>query len=849
MMAGMSPRVGKRRPWPSVVARTALVVTLLPQLGILWILHRPSPTRLPAALVAAATERLLGEATLAVERATIDRRGEVRLDGLRIEHAPSGVVFLGEARVSPSWSGLLGWEDAPPRLAARGRLADLRADGAGATLAEDVVLRAGDPSGATLELATRIGGVRLRLASHTMALLPKRPVTAARAGTTPDWRAWLREAGRLEGGAEVIAGEGIWQAEVAVRAGDSPSGSWRLGKLEGWALDDMGDLVGWARAEGVCLGDLSAGVIRGHAWPGMASLAIEDGRWGTLEGVRAGGTLVATRDATRARLALWAGDSAVRLRLSDPEGKAGWQVDRLAGVLRAPELLRLPGSAEALRRAGIDLAGGVELADATLEIASGAVTSAQGWFAIRDAGWKDIRPAIIRPERPSAALRGHARVDIVAGSFAATQLDLAGLTGSIEGGLTAGSPYVVRLASTPGNPVHPGCLDSLLGDWWEDLWRRFDLTTGGACPQADVVVKGRWGSSVAEEVKVGATLERFGFMGARFVDTAVRVRATGTSTVVDIDQLTGELEGKAAGSARGTVTWDWTSGQGLPDIRAEGDLHPLVALRLQEGGAAHVGRLRGAVFGEPYLKVAIPAKGTTTVNLTTRGPSDILGAKFGPLNLDFALDPRKPGMIHLTGAGDLAGGTVSLVLEGDFGTRNRVESLKVDGVRWAKLPQALPFLFSEQPEAESSDATLTGSFAGALDLGTHPTVEGQGDFVLRDSQLRRVQLFGVLTEGLDTLGLGFSGYDLTEARGEFQVKEGKVRLPRLVIGGEDAELRLAGTVDLNSGGLKLAGDFQLKDSRWGPLGLLNPNRLITKVIKIKVGGTLAKPETKVGAGF
>lgn len=847
-MGRSSPRSGGR-PWSSVLARTALVATLLPQLGILWVLHRPSPTRLPAALVAAATERLLGEATLAVERATIDGRGEVRLDGLRIEHAASGVAFIGEARVSPSWTSLLGWQDAPPRLAARGRVADLRAEAAGAALAEDVVIRAGDPAGATLELATRVGGIRLRLVSHTMSLLPHRPVTVARAGVEPDWRAWLREAGRLEGGAEVIVSEGVWQAEVAVRAGDSPSGGWRLGALEGWVIDDMGDLVGWARAEGACLGDLSAGVIRAHIWPGMASLSLEEGRWGTLGGIRASGTLAASRESTRARLALSAGDSAARLRLIDPAGAAGWRVDGLSGIIRAPELLRLPGAAEALRRAEVDLTGGIELADATLETKDGAIVSAQGWFAVRQAGWKDIRASIIRPERPAATLRGHARVDLTGGTFAATQLDLAGLAGSIEGGLAAGSPYVVRLASTPGNPVHPGCLDSLLGDWWVSLWRRFDLSTGGACPHADVVVKGKWGASMADEVLVGATLERFGFMGARFLDTAVQVRATPASTVVRIDRLTGELEGKAAGSAHGTVAWDWTSGDGLPDIQAEGDLHPLVALRLHEGGAAHVGRLRGAVFGEPYLKVAIPAKGTTTINLTTRGASDILGAKLGPLSLDFLLDPREPGMVHLTGSGELAGGRVSLDLEGDFGTRNQVTSLKVEGVRWAKLPQALPFLFNEQAQAESSDATLSGSFAGALDLGTNPAVEGQGDFVLRDPQLRRVQLFGVLTQGLDNLGLGFSGYDLTEARGQFRIKDRVATLPNLVIGGEDAELRLAGTVDLNSGGLKLAGDFQLKDSPWGPLGFLNPNRLITKVIKIKVGGTLAKPDTKVGAGF
>lgn len=846
-MGPRTPRSGSR-PWSSALARAALVATLLPQLGILWVLHRPSPTRLPSAVVAAMTDGLLGDATVAVERATIDRRGEVRLEGLRIEHAPSGVGFVGEARVRPSWSGLLALATEPPRIMARGRLTDLRA-ASGATLAEDALLRAGDPAGATLEVAARVGGVRLRLVSRTMELLPRRPVAATRAGAAPEWREWLREGGRLEGGAEVIVSEGVWQAEVAVRAGDSPSGNWRLNRLEGWAIDDMGDLAGWARAEGACLGDLAAGAIRLHVWPGMASLAVEEGRWGALEGIQAGATVVATREATRARLSLRAGESAARLRLVDPAGEAGWQVEGLSGMLRAPELLRLPGTAEALRRAEIDLAGGIELAGATVETKDGAIVAAQGWFAVRQAGWKDIRASIIRPERPWAALRGHARVDLAAGTFAATQLDLAGLAGSIEGGLAAGSPYVVRLASTPGNPVHPGCLDSLLGAWWVDLWRRFDLNTGGACPQADVVVKGKWGAAVADEVLVGASLERFGFMGARFLDTAVRVRATPASTVVTIDRLTGELEGQAAGSARGTVTWDWSSGQVLPEIRAEGDLHPLVALRLHETGAEQAGRLRGASFGQPYLKVAIPPRGPTTVNLTTRGESDILGARLGPVNLDIVVDPGKPGLVQVDGTAELAGGRVSLDLEGDLGSHNQVRSLKVEGVKWAKLPRALPFLVQERAQGEASEAVLDGAFSGRLALGAHPEAEGIGRFSLKDPQLRRVQLFGVLSQGLDTLGLGFSGYDLTEAKGEFRIKDRVATLPSLIIGGEDAELRLAGTVNLNSGGLRLAGDFQLKDSRWGPLGLLNPNRLITKVIKIKVGGTLAKPETKVGASI
>lgn len=788
---------------------------------------------------------MLGEATASVAKATVDNRGVVRLEGLRVEHAPGGVAFEGAARVAFPWSDWLAGRPSTPLLLARGDLLDLGAGGA--ALARDLVVRAGDPAGAWLEGAARLGDVAIRAEALAAAPIRSRLARGGDAEAGPDWRAALREVARLEGGAEIRVEHGGWTAEAALRGKPGSAGGWRLGALEGWLAEDGGDLVGWARAEGLGHGDLEAGALRGHILGSWATVTLGDGQWGALRGVEATARIVTGRQGGRARVGITAGDSRAALHLVDPRGPEGWRLDGLSAKLRSGELLRLPGVAEALRRAEIDLAGGIEVADATVALAGGAVTRAEGWVAIGKAGWKDIRPSIIRPERPDAALSGHVAIDLAARRFVASRLDLAGLAGSIEGGLAAGDDYVVRLASTPGNPVHPRCLDSLLGGWWIDLWRRFDLTTAGVLPHADVVVKGKWGASEADLVRVAASLGRFGFMGARFAGTDVRVEATPSSTVVHIERLLGELEGGPAGSAKGTVTWDWASGQTSPDIRAEGDLHPLVALRLHAQGAEHAARLRGSTFGGPWLRVHIPPVGATTVELRTKGESEILGARLGELDLRLSVAAEAP--MVLSGTAGLAGGKVTLDLAGDLGARSEVRSFRAEGVRWALLARSLPFLFTDPSKDADSEAVLDGSFKGLLRLDPSPSIEGEGAFSLKDPQLRRVRLFGVLSQGLDNLGLGFSGYDLTEATGDFQIKDNQATLPRLVIGGEDAELRLAGKVDLNSGVLNLNGNFELKDSPWGPLGLLNPNRLITKVIRIKVGGTLANPETKVRSGL
>jgi hypothetical protein len=45
------------------------------------------------------------------------------------------------------------------------------------------------------------------------------------------------------------------------------------------------------------------------------------------------------------------------------------------------------------------------------------------------------------------------------------------------------------------------------------------------------------------------------------------------------------------------------------------------------------------------------------------------------------------------------------------------------------------------------------------------------------------------------------------------------------------------------------GSFVIKDSPWGILGYLNPNRLITKALRIKVRGPLDNPDAKVRPDF
>ena len=853
-MGKRSPRAGKRRAKRTTLTRAALILLLLPQLAALWVLHRPSPTSLPPRIVGWVLDVALGEATARCERATIDRSGRIRLDGLVIGDPEAGLGFEGEARLAPDWRGCLGLGELRGQGAVRGRIVSADPDGPSA---EEIVARVDAGESLLLTLALRAGEIRLR------AELTGGPPAAAEkdeepAETDPPWqdRRWqalARELRALEGGVELRARGDAARAEFAARGRPERSVTtpWSLGSARGRAT--LGP-EGWSaegRLERFRLGELQVASLAARATDGQVDVAAEGAAWSALTDIALlvrGDPFAAASEQDGLVVTAWAGESRLRSRLAI-RSPIAFAVRETTGRVRAEELLRLAPVAHALASADLDFAGTLEIADGSADLGpTGVPERIGGWIAATGLGWDDIRPALIRPELPTAAVSGRARWSEALG-LELSQLDIAGLRGSIAGKLGLGEAYVVRLASTPGNPVHPSCLNSLLGAWWVDLWKRFDLSTSGSWPHADVVVKGRWGEATIDSVQVGAHLERFGFMGARFAETRVRVDTTPRATVVHLDTLTGEREGRPAGGVTGSLRWDWSSGSSMPEIRAEGDLHPACGLRLASAELAQ--SLRGAEWGRLWTTVLIKPSGETNVRVRSDGATRVLGVEVGKFTLDLAMNPNSTDPAKLSWKGDWAGGQVDLALVGNLRDVHRIERLDVRGLRLAQLPQALPG-WVKPPDAGTppSRATVDGRLEqGEINFLDPLALQAAGNFRLVDPDLKKVRIMGGLSKGLDAVGLGVGSYQLTQARGRFAFKDQALALPDLEISGEDAELQLQGSVNFKTSGLSMEGSFRLKDSRWGPLGYLNPNRLITSVLKIRILGTLDKPEVKVRPGF
>ena len=94
------------------------------------------------------------------------------------------------------------------------------------------------------------------------------------------------------------------------------------------------------------------------------------------------------------------------------------------------------------------------------------------------------------------------------------------------------------------------------------------------------------------------------------------------------------------------------------------------------------------------------------------------------------------------------------------------------------------------------------------------------------------------------LGRSTEGVESNVAKGTFGCVGGRAYFPDLAITGPQARLDLTGEIDLQASTLNFEGDFSLpRKGGFNPLDLLNLNRALISLTKIKLKGPISKPET------
>ena len=523
-------------------------------------------------------------------------------------------------------------------------------------------------------------------------------------------------------------------------------------------------------------------------------------------------------------------------------GDAGTTLKVAQAIVSGEELSATPAVADALRAAGIDLRGALLMRDAVVVLgADGAVTSAGG-----EASASGFRGLGLSAETisPAEELPLRARFDYLPTRTAAPlrlrDLRLASVTGEADCQLQAGGAFMLHLHGA----LAPGSLDKVLGEWWVSLWRLFLVREH---PYAFIDVESRWGASTSV-TRGHVVLNRFDFMGAPFRHVEVSVDADERQTYIGLRRLLGG-DSPADGGVDGAATWDWSKPPGLagPTVRAEGDIQPWIAARCA-----------GKEFGEALRGLALPADRRFTLLLTpgakrpdVRTTIACKGAftAWGVAAADLQAETANTDEGMRIGAKlGLAGGTATLGLDGDPLHRSQL-TLGLKGCDVAKVGQLLGELSGEgakgpAPAPRDSVGRLDLDFKGQLELEKPRLIRGLGTFSLTDPELKKVRLLGGISNVLEAIGVGATTYELTQAKGRWGCLDGRAYFPDLAISGPQARLDLRGEVDLQKALLDFEGDFSLpRKEGFNPLDLINLNRALVSLTKIKLKGPISKPET------
>ena len=833
------------------IVRIFLCLLLIAQLAALWIVSHRTPTRLPPVVLSAVSEVFAGQLSFTCREATIDNCGRIRLGGAQLAHDEySGDVLYADLDFTPNWAELLTGKLELKTMEARGRGTLGELDGKAAC--DDFVIRLTNSNGSLVaQSAARVGSMVLRADLIVPpAQLSVEPKWSSDAGPTLRWNRvvainCLKALRALEGSVVLNVTGPNHRAQLSADFIENPTSisslpltakrgtvravfdrslraqiylqelrAWDVSTSDAWVfMDEQGSID--AYLAGIQVDGLER--INAHVRGKWHDTSIQSF------------TLNLSTDNSWVQTSITINNDSVALKDSYAH-------------LAASDLVRIVPVAESTRKIGVDLSGAIDVFGTELLWSKAGHVRGHGSFAFSKFGWNGISPSRVRPESTLATFTGDFDFSTEKNNLSLRRLNLAGLCGEIEGGLRLNDAYAIRLNSTEGYPVNTSFLNALLGDWWKKLWSLFDLSTTGTRPHADVLVKGKWGAADAEKVVVRAQLENFGFMGGRFGSADLWVFHTPTNTTVRIDSAQGELDGRSAGSARGTIEWtslkpEWN---GQPRISIEGGIQPAFLLRLHDIKLAN--QLRDWKFPKPLIRLTVEPDLSLQLHLTAAETATIAGVYVEKLALDLTKNPSGSEIsIHATG--EVSGGRTTVDLKGDMSHQNFLSVTVVDWSRTGLMNLAAS-LQGRPPEKQGTKdkSKLIASYKGAIDFSEPWATEGEGYAVLTDPHLKTVHLLGGLSEGLDALGLGFSSYPLEKAELTLRCKAGLAEVKRLDLTGPSASLKFKGNISLRDGTLDLAGQMKVSPSSLGPLGLLNPNRLIASMINVYIGGNMRKPQ-------
>lgn len=528
----------------------------------------------------------------------------------------------------------------------------------------------------------------------------------------------------------------------------------------------------------------------------------------------------------------WAGVS------TDPWGEFSWKINY--AQIAAAELNAFAVVKDSLHSSGVKLTGYVGLAQAQIEHGQN-FKWAEGNLSFTGLDARGLNQKTLSSIQDTPLITYFsfhpARAPY---PLQIKRLQLGTLQGEIDCALAMGGAFSVRLHGD----IHPSCLDQILGDWWIDTWKLFEIKRD---PRATIDAVGKWGE-LAAKVKGRVRMDDFTLLNAPFRAVTLSVDTDEAFTRIGIEELAGGTT-TDDGSVTGHIVWDWRKPKDLtgPMISLRGNLQPWIAAKC---GAANFSEILHNLELPPSHTFALSVSPTES-GLTIEANAECLESfkAWGVESKNFKINVlSKNNIITANSSFILADGEVKFSLKGKSPHESEMflELKNCDTLKITRLAEKIkpPVQSNNAVDVFKPGSNLNFSFHGTVDIEKPTEVRGLGSFDVYSPDLKKVRLLGGLSAILESLGIGATTYTLDHITGHFGCLNQTAYFPDIMISGSESRLGLNGQIHLDNNEVDFNGEFVVpKTESFTPLELLNLTRNLVNNSKITVKGPISTPTT------
>lgn len=524
-------------------------------------------------------------------------------------------------------------------------------------------------------------------------------------------------------------------------------------------------------------------------------------------------------------------------------------------LLDRPELADIPELKQLSFPSGIAIAGGVKYLADSKNVAVRTNVRAENCIVM------DI---------PVSDVSGEVVFDSAEGVLSAQNLSVE----TVEGWRVRGayiqdmntSQYRVRVAGD----IRPMAIAHFMAPWWAHVMKDFKFGGNSNFPRADVSVEGTWGKPEYIWCYARASGGNAQYSGAKFSSFALHVLVNPERiTLFDVDinadgrRASGQIEWLYFGD--GITTFD----EQRIFFDSELDSRELLAL-----GGDDVREVLDVVDFKVPPKLSFsavlrnpsnnPKKLRDIYNVSAEVAGDTVVLEKATLgNAKFTARSDKIDTQIENATFEFCGGAA----EGNVELRKSGSTILFDGnmtadkMNQAELTDFFRSLASSKPDGgeagggEKSKPIVDGGENGFVTMSVSlkgdadkiELLDGSGYVSLENSDLIRLNLFGVLSRALSAMRLPLGSFDITYAYSPFEVGGGAVKFPKLEMGGPVMQIKGAAAYDYLRDDIDAALAIRPFGGLTMPIvssvaSLINP---LANTVEVSLDGKLEDPKVGV----